>query len=120
MGSALIVIVHAGLRDDFGVRVKSAVKAMREGVNENPGEVQRKGKGTMKLLQDQNKGVEGRARKDQQEIEVLLAGFLPVRSHKRKSSAWIWRWAYRAESAQWCVSQISYYSWLSRDHPTDR
>lgn len=62
----------SGLRDDFGVRVKSALEAMRESGLEKPGHVPRKGQGKLSALQKTNQGVQDRAQKDRENLEVCF------------------------------------------------
>lgn len=60
-----------GLRDDFGIRLKSAVETMREiGPDKSSDQPRR---GYMNILQSQNRGVEERAKRDTEAIEVLRA-----------------------------------------------
>jgi len=58
----------AGLRDDFGVRTKSAIAAMREAGADRSTHEPKKGRGRLELLQ--NKGVAARAQRDMEELEV--------------------------------------------------
>ena len=58
----------AGLREDFGVRTKSAITAMREAGTDRSTQEPKKGRGRLEVLQ--NKGVAARAQRDLEELEV--------------------------------------------------
>ena len=59
-----------GLRDDFGLRVKTAVEAMKE---EGPNRRSQEPKGsTGALFSSENKGVNERAKRDLAQLEVRL------------------------------------------------